>query len=117
VVSETESLMLRILERIQADVADVKVELRDLRADMEAGFAALIRQNDRRFLDHEGRIRVLEKDVRVLKSEVRLGFRAMQVGFAKIDGRFVKVDQKFEARFHKIDERLAHIDGRLSHQR
>ena len=40
-MSETESLMLRILERIQSDVTDVKAELRELRTDMRAGFCEL----------------------------------------------------------------------------
>jgi hypothetical protein len=109
VVSETESLMLRILERIQSDVSDVKAELRELRTDMEAGFAALIQQGDRRFLNHEGRIRLLEREMRVLKSEMRLGFRAMTKGFAGVTGRFEKV----EVHLDEIDGRLDDIDERL----
>jgi hypothetical protein len=67
-VSETESLMLRILEGLQRDMADMKRDMADvkhemggLREDMQAGFAATLRQGDRRFLDHEGRLRTLEK--------------------------------------------------------
>jgi hypothetical protein len=60
-VSETESVRLRMLEGLQRDRADVKRGLGALREDMQAGFAAALRQGDRRFLDPEGRLRALEK--------------------------------------------------------
>lgn len=41
----------------------VRTELVGLRDDMEVGFAAMRIQNDRRFLDHERRLRELEGDV------------------------------------------------------
>ena len=104
-MSETESLMLRILERIQADLADVKAELADLKADvkseldelghdMDAGFAALRQQGDRRFLSHEGRIRTLEQDSREMKAELRLEFRAMRTGFASIGSRLDGIEER-----------------------
>lgn len=40
----------------------LRTELIGLRDDMEVGFTALRIQNDRRFLDHEGRLRALESD-------------------------------------------------------
>lgn len=40
----------------------LRTELIGLRDDMEVGFTALRIQNDRRFLDHEGRLRALEGD-------------------------------------------------------
>lgn len=94
-MSETESLMLRILERIQADVAEVKTELAELRHDMETGFRAVLQQGDRRFLNHEGRIRHLEQ-------EVRMGFRAMRTGFTTVGGRLDTVEERLTG----IEERL-----------
>jgi len=41
----------------------VRTELVGLRDDMEVGFAAMRIQNDRRFLDHERRLRELEGEV------------------------------------------------------
>ena len=40
----------------------LRTELVGLRDDMEVGFTALRIQNDRRFLDHEGRLRALESE-------------------------------------------------------
>jgi hypothetical protein len=101
VVSETEGLMLRILERIQADVAelktdmaDVKADLVEIRRDMDTGFRAVLQQGDRRFLNHEGRIRVLERDMRTLKAEVRLGFRAMRTGFVNVAERLDDIETR-----------------------
>jgi predicted nucleic acid-binding Zn-ribbon protein len=114
-VSESESLMLRILEKIQADVAglkaeaselktdmaavkadvaDIRSDIAELRRDMNAGFKAVLQQGGRRFLNHEGRIRVLERDVRTLKAEVRLGFRAMRTSFASVDERLDDIEAR-----------------------
>lgn len=43
----------------------VRTELVGLRDDMEVGFTAMRLQNDRRFLDHERRLRELEESRRV----------------------------------------------------
>lgn len=40
----------------------LRTELVGLRDDMEVGFTALRIQNDRRFIDHEGRLRALESE-------------------------------------------------------
>jgi hypothetical protein len=40
--------------------AEVRTELHALAEYTQTGFAALLQQGDRRFLDHEGRIRRLE---------------------------------------------------------
>jgi hypothetical protein len=39
----------------------LRTELVGLRGDVEVGFTAMRLQNDRRFLDHEGRLRELER--------------------------------------------------------
>lgn len=82
------SLQLEVLKKIQAElsglraeVAEVKEGLGDLKSEvhegftrvrtelvclrdeMEVGFTAMRMQNDRRFLDHERRLRELEQNV------------------------------------------------------
>src|SRR5437899_487701 len=72
-VGEVKDATQAILEAIQRDLAVVKVKvdkidkidgieqgLKELTEYVEAGFEAVIQQNDRRYLDHERRIRWLE---------------------------------------------------------
>jgi hypothetical protein len=106
VVSETESLMLRILENIQRD-------LHAMREYMESGFAAVVRQGDRRFLNHEGRIRVLERDVRTMKAEMGLGFRSVNSRLDGVDSRLDGVETHLRA----IDSALVEIKTRLPPKR
>jgi archaellum component FlaC len=55
------------LTEVRQDLADIRGEVAGVRAGLheladytQAGFAALLAQGDRRFLDHEGRLRRLE---------------------------------------------------------
>ena len=57
---------------LRMEISDLRLEMRDefgrvwdefdsLRSEMGVGFAALIQKDDRRFVDHEGRIRRVEE--------------------------------------------------------
>jgi len=55
------------LTEVRQDLADIRVELAGVRTGLheladytQAGFTAVLAQGDRRFLDHEGRLRRLE---------------------------------------------------------
>jgi len=112
-VSEAESLMLRILENIQRD-------LHAMREYMEAGFTAVLQQGDRRFLNHEGRIRVLERDVRTMKAEMRLGFRSVNGRLDGVESRLEAVDSRLdgvETHLRDIDSVLVEIKTRLPPKR
>jgi hypothetical protein len=40
---------------------ELRAEIQEVRDEMRVGFKATMKQNDRRFLDHEARIRALER--------------------------------------------------------
>lgn len=41
--------------------SELRAEIQELRDELRVGFKATMKQNDRRFLDHEARIRALER--------------------------------------------------------
>jgi uncharacterized coiled-coil DUF342 family protein len=49
------------VSEVRAEVSEVRAELHTLAENTQVGFAALLGQGDRRFLDHEGRLRRLEE--------------------------------------------------------
>jgi predicted nuclease with TOPRIM domain len=49
------------LEAVRAEVHEVRGELHQLAEYTQAGFTAVLRQTDRRYFDHEGRLRALEE--------------------------------------------------------
>lgn len=48
------------LSEVRDEVHEVRTGLQELADHTQSGFAALLSQGDRRFLDHEGRLRALE---------------------------------------------------------
>ncbi len=49
------------LQEVRAGLQEVRAGLQELAESTEAGFQAVLRQGDRRFVDHEGRLRRLEE--------------------------------------------------------
>jgi predicted nuclease with TOPRIM domain len=58
--AEVSELRAEVSE-VRAEVSEVRAELHTLAESTQVGFAALLGQGDRRFLDHEGRLRRLEE--------------------------------------------------------
>lgn len=49
------------LADVRAELGEVRVQLHELADFTQAGFKAVLGQGDRRFIDHEGRLRRLEE--------------------------------------------------------
>jgi hypothetical protein len=58
---EIQSVRTELKGEIQSVRTELKGEMQSLRDEMRVGFKASFKQNDRRFLDHEGRLRALER--------------------------------------------------------
>ena len=56
-----ESSMAVQFDEVRGEIYDVRDEVQALRDEMRVGFKASFKQNDRRFVDHEGRLRALER--------------------------------------------------------
>jgi chromosome segregation ATPase len=49
------------MNELHDEMHELRDEMHELRDEVRVGFKATMKQNDRRFLDHEGRIRALER--------------------------------------------------------
>jgi hypothetical protein len=58
---EIQGVRTELKGEIQSVRTELKGEIQSLRDEMRVGFKASFKQNDRRFLDHEGRLRALER--------------------------------------------------------
>ncbi|MBL8914089.1 MAG: hypothetical protein JNM17_25520 [Archangium sp.] len=60
--TEVTSVRTELRAEMNEGFTRVRTEITELRGDVDIGFTAMRMQNDRRFLDHERRLRDLESD-------------------------------------------------------
>jgi len=87
----------------KVDLASVKTEVAELRAELKIEIAELRSE--------------LKTDIAELRSEMAIGFAAVESRFAGVDSRFAGVDSQFaqvDSRFAQIDSRFAQVDSRFA---